>query len=132
MQIEQKHLGPYLPYGLEFWSASEFHEMTGLLSNGVYMKSVLPNGTFYNVIGWEELEIDFRAILRPLSDLKKHIVREYYVSQVDDDLTRIIRETLSYPENQSYSYTSFLLSKHFDIFGLIEKGLAIDINTLKQ
>ena len=32
----------------------------------------------------------------------------------------------------SYGLVSKLIEWHFDVFGLIEKGLAIDINTLPQ
>lgn len=35
-------------------------------------------------------------------------------------------------ENTDYKYVKLLLEWHFDIFGLIEQGLAIDINSLSK
>ena len=31
-----------------------------------------------------------------------------------------------------FGHVQYLISKHYDVFGLIEKGLAIDINTLNK
>ena len=63
-----------------------------------------------------------KPILRPLSDMtedeKNNLSWEW---KVDYDFKPIFR-----PDQ-----FLFLLSKNFDLFGLIESGLAIDITTLK-
>ena len=43
-----------------------------------------------------------------------------------------IREVKSFPTLQKYSVISKLFEWHFDVFGLINKGLAIDISTLSE
>lgn len=67
---------------------------------------------------------NFKLILRPLSDMTDE---EYWEA---DKLQMPIKEFGEYQFSaEQYRY---LLSKHFDLFGLIEAGLAIDATTLKQ
>ena len=97
-----------------------------------------------------------KPILRPLSDLTKEIEHISYTKDLEPNLTKIIPEDffrkhwfLSIREDghfstdngdgtcTGYTYKSasydiiiLLLEWHFDIYGLIKNGLAIDINTL--
>lgn len=100
----------------------------------------------------------FKPILRPLSDLTKEIEHEgekFDVEEMLNDMwggcetfysfkgVELSEDTYTtpdakhqkkvYPNTRCYPYYIFetLLKWHFDVFGLIEKGLAIDINTLK-
>jgi len=63
----------------------------------------------------------FKPILRPLSDM----------TDEESNVTKWIKYSdtgeIRYPPETFV----FLLSKHFDLFGLIEAGLAIDKTTLK-
>ncbi len=43
-----------------------------------------------------------------------------------------LKINLSNPKEHSYLLVEKLLEWHFDIFGLIDKGLAVDINTLNE
>ena len=74
--------------------------------------------------------MDFKPYLKPLSDLtRKELELEGFDSHID---------YLTY-ENKGSEWTlkapfnmvQYLLSKHFDIHGLIDNGLAIDINTIE-
>ena len=56
---------------------------------------------------WNESPAEIKPILRPL-DGKNFTSRDY-----------------------TYNEWAFFFEQHYDVFGLIEKGLAIDINTLK-
>lgn len=118
MKLELKHLTPYLPYGLKIrnqaFRIDYVNKEFGVL-NGIYPlykdeKCYWQYTTSENSTG-SSLK-NCKPILRPLSDLTK----EY-------DLDN------SYEGWQS-EWIEHLLSKHFDVFGLIEKGLAIDINTI--
>jgi hypothetical protein len=118
MNLELKHLSPYLPYNLKFYNlivgktlkmiGCEFtHELRIRLTDGLYAYDVCK----------------IKPILRPLCDLqnKEHenrkVDREYIIeADADADL--------------SYYEWCYLLENHFDVFGLIKKGLAIDINTI--
>ena len=84
-----------------------------------------------------------KPILRPLSDLKKEIIINnkkvvpfYDILRRCDDQISCHKLRTSYltgecdaKEFNVYMF-NMLLSYHFDVFGLIEKELAIDINTL--
>ena len=84
-------------------------------------------------------------ILRPISDLEKiHIFdgTKYPFYLYFWDVTENIEDNFEYAEliieecnlenieNYPYNLIQKLLEYHFDIFGLIQSGLAIDINTL--
>lgn len=127
-----KELAPYLPYGLELYNRQSFTRKMHALESG---------DKFVNI---EDVDcLNFKPILRPLSDLTKEIevngekfVPIEYIKinfecfNFDYDDTFILGE-----DSVNYKYLPFmiifkLLKWHFDIFGLIEKGLAIDKNTL--
>ena len=117
MKLELKHLAPYLPYGLKYIDKDSKKLET--------MRSI---STEINLIdmGWgnaHDLK-EFKPILRPLSDLTEEYVSkktiEDYKFCSSIDITKCL----------TYHSLTYLLSLHFDVFGLIEKGLAIDINTL--
>lgn len=125
MKLELKHLAPYLPYGLKSWSGEKEILITG--------------STLYRM---ETIVI--KPILRPLSDLTEkeckkllnndHIFNFWYGKDKDGDYiykegytSSIYRSYKGMP----YSMVQHLFQWHFDVFGLIDEGLAIDINTLK-
>ena len=152
MKLELKHLAPYLPYKLKLHNLTvgktlkmigcEFtHELRIRLTDGLYAYDVCK----------------IKPILRPLSDLTKIsdelLINEYtinillhekynqqygifshYKGQLDIELDG--EPDLRYDSNKSISFFTILtiqeqlLKGHYDIFGLIEKGLAIDINKL--
>ena len=127
MKLELKHLAPYLPYGLKMLS-SITHEVDEMQYLNTTKNHVGRNDDFANES--EEFVTchnigNSKPILRPLSDLEldefnnKIFNREYIIDkETDADL--------------GYYEWCFLFSEHFDVFGLIEAGLAIDINTLEQ
>lgn len=153
MQIELKHLAPYLPYKLKvtFESDDEYqHSLIGLDITRYGGKLISP----FEDYGTCEIE-RVRPILRPLSDLTKEIEhnRESFVPvewfEIGDDsnesleydfvnikiiekleviaVHKIHRELSFIP----YGVVQKLFEWHFDVFGLIDKGLAVDINTLE-
>jgi hypothetical protein len=108
-KLELKHLAPYLPYKLKYKSL-----FNGSINN-LYDLSTDINDNYWGV--------KIKPILRPLSDLeldefKNKIFNIEYIidKETDADL--------------GYYEWCFLFENHFDVFGLIEKGLAININTI--
>lgn len=93
---------------------------------GAELKFKRPDDKIYSIfkVGQEELGYrfsDMKLILRPLSDMTEEEGAEY---------TKKVTHGLSFMvgEHQAQSYaeaTRYLLSNHFDLFGLIEAGLAI-------
>jgi len=135
MKLTIKHLAGYLPYGLKIKVGSSLCTMT--IDEYSFDKKGI------NSI----LEYDLKPILRPLSDLTKEIevngkmfvpydlFTETFGSN-DDTLFENMNDEkneLHYSVCKDLPYYAFewLCSLHFDIYGLIEANLAIDINTLK-
>lgn len=128
MKLELKHIAPYLPYGLRLTNSS--HPMNGRMCE-------LLSKYDYNTI---------RPILRPLSDL---------IPVEEDDINDMVLINLvngadqhcdaydewrdSYLDNPEqmrilqapYEVFEELIKQHYDVFGLIPAGLAIDVNTIK-
>jgi hypothetical protein len=150
MKLELKHLAPYLPYGLKFSVNSVLYPkitMTGFRELYVYGNYHGTNLSFmYGFV---------KPILRPLSDLTKEITHngqtfvpmKWMESNINKSISfyqplnkelsleiEIITENYSQTINlyDGYICTQKLQEWHFDVFGLIEKGLAIDINTLNK
>ena len=137
MKLELKHLTPYLPYKLgfmlsdigifnidsEYQKPSEAYEklkLTNILiSDRIEVELEHENGWS---IGFIELE-EIKPILRPLSDLEEFspAIYNYLVKNCENYVVRL----------QQIDY-NVLIENHFDVFKLIENGLAIDINSLPQ
>ena len=130
MKLELKHIAPYLPYNL-----SVFIEDFGIESlKGVAFGEVI---TEHDNAAFEST----KPILRPLSDLIKEIEvngdrfvplermfkgRLPYLSQEEID------DMIKWPLIKPYATVSQFHEMHFDTFGLIDAGLALDINQLTE
>lgn len=152
MTLELKHLAPYLPYGLEFecigdYEKPEVAKMTNFNNEGVHLatkyKPVMPRAGVYR----EFYEI--KPVLRPLSDLINEIEfnGEKFVptDKLDEEFYAIteyshLSACLNFDDGiltinllaEPLEIIQKLFEWHFDVFGLIEKGLAIDKNTLNR
>lgn len=141
MKLEIKHLVPYLPYDLKVCAMGELadsdkpkvFEMVGLDNKFVEFHEI------GRTITEQYIYSDIFPILRPLSDLTKEIEvnGEKFVPIYYWDDTN--RKDILYQCSTDYKYCEylewFIIEKlfewHFDVFGLLENNLAIDINTLK-
>lgn len=125
MKLELKHLAPYLPYGLK-GIEKEYKVVQELIGLDAY-GFTLEDGEY------DGLE-RFKPILRPLSDLEKDEYKLIY--EYETDFESIYSWTLLDAETRLCEKMSFelwqdLFAHHFDIFGLIDKDLAIPYeNTL--
>jgi hypothetical protein len=131
MKLELKHLAPYLPYNLKF----VYQENT---VNEYYTLSVTHTGlnkiTVNQALDFETFKA--KPILRPLSGLYIHKLKNgktlpewwkeqdsfsnWFLEHDDIELENIATV-------QAKIWIS-LIQQHYDVFGLIEKGLAININ----
>lgn len=131
MELELKHLAPYLPYNLECKVCGDYNndcESDGLKTFkivGIVDDEIITQKEGYISNIENEIE-DIFPILRPLSDLTEKYVSSQLIENYNSCSNRDIKKCLDYDS------LTYLLSLHFDIFGLIENNLAIDINTLKQ
>jgi len=124
-KLELKHFAPYLPYkligdnnGTKFYLGT----FDNMLGNGIETRSI---GHWFNN--------QIKPILHPLSELSD--INGKYLSNCELDLTDQI--TLTELANKKinfahleYHLAVYLFENHFDVFGLIENNLAIDINTI--
>ena len=118
MKLELKHLAPYLPYGLSIKN-----------SIGKVIELTVMDFCYH-------LDKGFKPILRPLSDLKEgdfgeYLIEEFYTLDFEKQILRILEDN-RWVNQCDYLLIQLLIENHYDVFGLIDKGLAIDINTIKQ
>lgn len=140
MKLTIEHLCAYLPYGLNYIDKDSGEITT--------MRTI---STEVNLIdlGWgnaHELK-EFKPILRRPENVSKeeliesgldrlmvtgickyNITREYS----DDDINRYDIHHFGKDTDIPYDVIKILFSLHVDVFGLIEAGLAIDINVLEE
>jgi len=142
-KITLKELAPYLTYGLN-WDLSETeygkiekHRLTECKLISISVDDLFtPIGLRTNIeahnkgIMFVNLNTG-KPILRPLSYLTKEI--EYNGTggklSILDKYVKLAQQGCAFL--LPYSEFEILLKFHFDVFSLIDKGLAIDINTLK-
>jgi len=141
-KLELKHFAAYLAYEIEVIDEGNY-ECNKL---SYYNYNFLKKNSLYKL----------KPILRPLSDLTKEIEHngerfvpiEYFEIYEENNLSkdyggfniRVIELLESISKHNCYNDIDFLpngvvkklLEWHFDIFGLIEKGLAVDANTVNQ
>ena len=143
MKLELKHLAGYLPYNLKVLSGfGEYSEIDSLyFSKDNHKRPSLNLMVSHFPKGFRgENFKDIKPILRPLSDLNKEIEETgntyfdllYYEfdrnGQNGFDFMYLEHKPLEYP----FYIVQKLLEWHFDVFGLIENGLAISINDVCQ
>lgn len=144
MNLEIKHLAPYLQYNIKV-KFSNFDTIYNLLSIGVKndFEIISENKNYFNNVGIEGL----KPILIPIKDLDKLIYEEF--SKLDDfkisEYTSEIIELFCFEntgfeeelelvnlQKLPYECIDFMFKNHYDVFGLIEKGLAISIHDIKK
>lgn len=147
MKLELKHLTPYLPYGLKAEMINYKKDYVGKQYDkiiGIHGWSKNKDWCCLTDGGSKPSLNDIKPILRPLSDLTNDIEvngekfvpivnlnTQGYNMDFDDEFTfeDFIKSNIL---NNSYGFIDSLIKWHFDVFGLIENGLAIDINTLES
>ena len=146
MKLELKHLAPYLPYRVKLNLTRRLFERTNVdIRNCDFRHNYTTNELYlwHNEVtyGWHEI----KPILRPLSDLTKEIEHngekfipiewfedKYYTLSLHKECERLLEEDgFNWVNHMSHLLFIHLTEWHFDIFGLIPEGLAIDLNTVK-
>lgn len=145
MNLELNHLAPYLPYELKGqvfeykidYTNKRYEELTGI-ENWQEKNSRWDLTTKSN----SRITIcSFKPILRPISDLNLEIEfkdKKFYpideLAEIDEVV--VLQYSFEFFET-SMKYLPHwiveqLLEWHFDVFKLIEKGLAISIHDVEQ
>jgi len=129
MKQKIEHILPYVPFGLNtLYNLSDVISLREGVKNEVRDKKLTQSN------------LDFvcqfcKPILKRCEDLLLSEWKDLDILSSSENQTELFniantsdREwVLSYT---SYGFVQFLLKNHFDVFDLIPKGLAVDINTL--
>jgi len=112
-KLEIKHIASYLPYGLRVQTEDGIYRVCGWSDEIGIMLDTIDYG--FNAVP------HYKLVLRPINDLgiefmhngKRKVIADYR----DKKLSVAVY----------VNYMNTLFEHHFDVFGLIEKGLAVDI-----
>ena len=134
MKLELKHLAPYLPYGLRISTDLGNRTMRSCRNNTTKENYVVIDDD-EEQMSWRPIKDGSKPILRPLPDsegqTKKAKRLIIMVSEDSEYSTDAVKMTLRRSRTAMVvGVYEALLKNHFDVFGLIPEGLAIDINTL--
>ena len=143
MRLELKHIAPYLPYGLKIFTLDDDFKPVIQEIRSLFVR----HNEIESSELWQLAFHEFKPILRPLTDIANEIEhngeRLTLLKKLwsDYDL-RIDRDNYLYFDYYEigssdspftgYNCIQALIEYHFDVFGLIKEGLAIDINTIKN
>lgn len=131
--MKLEHASAYLPHGVKVYDIG---------TNKIFSTPLNLNTIEYLI---ENITSDsiLKLALRPLSDLKK-VDLDYLLNHhstdwfADTDFENTIIKGLerknlhNFIEFLPFGLVQWFIENHYDIFGLIESGQAIDINTLNK
>lgn len=142
-ELELKHIAPYLPYGLYVVGKDDQKEVIGNIQHLELSRNEVLVWNDKHKDGWLYALTDIKPMLRPLSSMS---------IEENEELNGLINDTVvicvssgnwlyiegfnndPWAGSSTLSMASinkinkYLLSNHFDIFRLIDKGLATDKN----
>lgn len=140
MKLEKKHICPYLPYELEIQTVIKGSFTT---ESPRTIIETLKYNDINSLLVKRYRVISCKPILRPLSDLllvpegetdtHYDIIQQDICSLFEINAKELYVHTYLTARveiSKSYEIYQYLFENHFDVFGLIDEGLAIDINTL--
>lgn len=132
-KLELKHLAPYLPYNL-ICLLTEFNDdcfVIGASEDYVYTDS-----------SFDELYYtDIKPILKPLHDLTRgELEKQGFWHHIDwltyelqtSKRNNGIKGLEKHIKDAPYEMIDYLFSQHYDVFGLIDKGLAISYSDVQS
>jgi|AntDeeMinimDraft_6_1070357.scaffolds.fasta_scaffold03539_2 hypothetical protein len=110
MKLDLELLAPYSPYDIKVIVGKTIRDLIAMSLTGKYVIVSAYEGSRENqMVGIENIKL----ILKPLED-------------IDDEEDNTPEELI----RCCWNYTQGLIAEHYDVFGLIPEGLAIDKNTL--
>ena len=126
MELELKHVAPYLPYSLDIVRPDGKTKLNVVgVENDLLIVSEKDGNKYCNLKG-------VKPILRPQSSMTKEDFAELKSKLDDGVLLKLTPMGDIYIKcnYEIYLYevnilNDFLFSNHFDVFGLIDRGLAI-------
>ena len=114
--LQLEHLCGYLPYGLKY-----------LTDNGTWVLDSLEKGGWI-CHGRKAMYVEkhnlqsIKPLVIPLSELTRELVN----NEMPEQLIRICKTNQKHILTYGYQTICILMKYHFDVFGLLEKGLAVN------
>lgn len=132
-KLELKHLAPYLPYDIKIVHGVTRKNLTAVSLDSKFIFTT----TYLGSRNKQMLLIsDIKPILRPLSDLKnfEDIMDEFseYSWEMFENAFFVLGRTLNCFDSITYTIAELCFKHHLDIFGLIDKGLAISYSDVQS
>ena len=139
MELKLSHIAPYLPYALKCEILNYKNDYVGKrysFVNGFYL---IADNPFFTYIGGGTGKGfgEIRFFLKPISELDTEDLLCHLFGKRSDAIDAWIDYFNSDSQNKDnailcapYPVIEYCLLFHYDIYNLIPKGLAIDINTL--
>lgn len=133
-QIQLHEIACYLPYALncqyQFISKITGHTELRIgnvlgLKQGLHEIQILINNKSNDPV-WEKIDLNTKPILRSMSDLTDEMAIKSGYKDASALRLMVISKLLPYQGFQN------LFQNHYDVFSLISRGLATDINLIKQ
>ncbi len=149
-ELTVEHLAPYLPYELRL-----LYEETDSVGKVIYSREGIMMRIYHDAdsppdtrvsidssefFGYSEHIWMFKPILRPLSDLPLYYdvicynvmggENDTHYSSTKYDVDMVMKNGVE--KDTDYGLVSWMFKNHFDVFKLIDKGLAVNINTLNN
>ncbi|HET8735910.1 MAG TPA: hypothetical protein VFM69_04885 [Pricia sp.] len=152
--LKIEHLAPYLPHKLKFyWEEAGGYELYSLSEDGIVLFEPISESYLeFDSHELDGLKIAVKPILRPLSDLTLSLYFELSNKEPKNDFGICcgkyngLHDKRDYIHHQGYTSRKYFLDNgigsmpyrtvkfffehHFDVFGLIDNNLAIDINQI--
>lgn len=127
MELELKHLAAYLPYNLKVqYVVRGVVEETGVITKITHNEDdTHPTRVGIYYANCEHIWM-FKPILKPMSKLTEKEVTNLGFQRL---FFAALKRSLKYKkwfDDVPYRLIKYLLSQHYDIFGLIEAGLAVE------
>jgi hypothetical protein len=146
-QLELRHLAAYLPYGLKgiftnLPGGLPF-ELQGINIDDEDGEQVIKVHGVPGRWGGQVSEIrNIKPILRPLTECEQYLNIEGGI-ELDSSLLALngsLNSINIYPDGSEWTHSidvynnvyQWLFEHHFDVFGLIDASLAVDINNINQ
>ena len=140
LELKKEEIIPYLPFDLKVMDLYDSKE-SFFVGYSINHTEPLKVSVYRNELSTGRLLSEIKPILRPLSDLIKGTDKIDYEAELEElfghlELTNrgafhfVLDGWTTWKDY--HKVISKLFEWHFDVFGLIEKGLAIDINTIKK
>lgn len=129
-ELELKYIAPHLPYDVKIWTEEELHfgeneyERHTIMLDNLSIRHVASgiDKLILNPLSnlTKEIEVNGKKFI-PNEVLKQNAVTKYWWQSIN---------TKGISPNADFNLILLLFEWHFDVFGLIEKGFAINKNNL--